>query len=786
MKKNGLTGILFRTAFLTALLLLLFGLMETPLQAKGNEDKRVLFISSYSYSWETVPLQIKGIQAGLGNEVTLDVEFMDTKSVEDEVSGRQFYKHMKYRLSKVPAYDGIIVGDDAALLFAMEHQEELFPDTPIAFEGVNDIEIGKKAAANPYISGVVEAPPYVENITFAKKVNPAITKVVALLDDTITGKGEREQFYQQASNFPELEFQEINASHLTREELEKELAGLTQDTMFVYLILSEDVEGRRYTNKEVVEIIKKYSPVPCYRFIQAGIGDGLLGGKIVSHEKSGEIAASILMDVFAGAPMKDVEMEPDSPNCFYFDQSVLERFHIDESLIPSDAVLVNQREKFWDKYGTAVLYMSVAFLVILTIILISVKMIFEKKRNVLLLAQSEAKSAFLSHMSHEIRTPLNACVGLTEVAQRHLPEVDKVAEDLGKMKEAAQLLLNIINNVLDMSAIESRKMKIERGSLDLEEVISAIALVCEEQCRQKRIGFTLDTEKMQYPHLLGDSLRVKQILLNLTNNACKFTPVGGSVSVTVTQRKMEKPPKAAAKAESTEAEFVETVFVVADTGVGMGEDMLERVFEPFEQESAGTAKKYGGSGLGMSITKNLVEMMSGTIQVESVKGEGTTFSVVIPSEMDREWRPVAEREERGEWDTRQYDFSGTRILLAEDNAFNRDIAVTLLDMVHVITDTAASGKEAVKMFVQAPAGTYDMILMDIQMPEMDGYEATQRIRESGHEEAKTIVIMAMTANVFVDDVKKAKNAGMNGHIAKPIDVEQLYRNIADTIQRKGD
>lgn len=383
-----------------------------------------------------------------------------------------------------------------------------------------------------------------------------------------------------------------------------------------------------------------------------------------------------------------------------------------------------------------------------------------------------AKSQFLARMSHEIRTPMNAIVGLTELARRHRNEPEQIVDYLDKIETSSKVLLGIINDVLDMSAIESNKLKIAHKSFKLTEILDSIETVYSTQCRQKGVGFELNRDRIKRSFLCGDRLRLNQVLLNLISNAYKFTPEGGRVTVTVTEL-------------SQQGEKIYYKFTVADTGEGMSEEMLSRLFEPFEQEMADTAQKHGGSGLGLSITKNLVELMGGSISCQSKKGEGTVFTVSLPFLLDAQAQEAKDDEgtaperERSE---KTYDFSGKTVLLAEDTELSAEIAMELLELVGLKTDHAWNGKQAVEMFTASAPGTYMAVLMDVQMPEMNGYEAARAIRALAHPDALKIPVFAMTANAFTEDVSAALNAGMNGHIAKPVDTEILY----ETLRKAGE
>ena len=385
---------------------------------------------------------------------------------------------------------------------------------------------------------------------------------------------------------------------------------------------------------------------------------------------------------------------------------------------------------------------------------------------------NQAKGRFLASMSHEIRTPMNAIVGLTELAKHHSEEPVQLREYLEKIETSSQVLLGIINDVLDMSAIESNKLKIAKKPFLLHEMLKSISDVYGTQCRQKGIWFELDTEGIIHDCLLGDRLRLNQVLFNLISNACKFTAEGGKVIVKV----QELPGQ---------GEKIYYKFTVTDTGEGMSKEMLGRLFRPFEQELPDTAQRHGGSGLGLSITQNLVNLMGGNITCQSEKGKGTRFTVSIPF-VPKETPAGDERTAPAEQEADEsYDFAGQRVLLAEDTQINAEIATELLGLVHLNVDHVWNGKEAVERFMEEAPGTYLAILMDVQMPVMNGYEAAQEIRALGREDAAKIPIFAMTANAFTEDVSEALNAGMNGHIAKPVDTQVLYRTLRKAAEEKS-
>ena len=372
-----------------------------------------------------------------------------------------------------------------------------------------------------------------------------------------------------------------------------------------------------------------------------------------------------------------------------------------------------------------------------------------------------AKSDFLSRMSHEIRTPMNAIIGMSAIASQCIGNDGQVADCLSKIDVSSRFMLALINDILDMSRIENRKMLLKNDRICTEEFLKEFDVLCRSQAESAGVDFDITVDGTLSGGYYGDAMRLNQVLLNIVNNAIKFTDKGGTVRLRV-----EEPEKTSSGATLR--------FVVADTGVGMSEAFVPRIFEPFSQESTGTTARYGGAGLGLAISKNIVDMMGGDIAVRSAKGKGTEFTIEVPMEIAAE--PALQATQTASAASR--DCTGRRIRLVEDNAINTEVAMMLLESRGFVVDTAENGIQALETFGRSPAGYYAAVLMDIMMPLMDGLTAASNIRRLDRPDAVQVPIIAMTANAFDSDRRKSKAAGMDEHISKPIDVDQLFEVLA--------
>ena len=393
-----------------------------------------------------------------------------------------------------------------------------------------------------------------------------------------------------------------------------------------------------------------------------------------------------------------------------------------------------------------------------------------EKRLAVAEEESRAKTTFLSRMSHEIRTPMNGIIGMLSLAKSKLRAGDETIQYLNKADELSGHLLALINDILDMSRIEAGKVELENKVFSLRGLADRLYDMFAKQLQSRGIRYEVNLEDMTIDSVVGDELRISQVIINFLSNAVKFTSEG---EIIVTFRQM-----------MLQDNVADMMFRVHDTGIGMDHDFLNRIFRPFEQESIDTGRKYGGTGLGMAITDQLVRLMGGEIVVDSAPGEGSDFTVFLHL-------PVADKAAEttaalsGTTEQRYDDaFKGRRILMAEDNEINAEIAVEILGEMGAQVENAENGRLAVEMFESHPENWYDFILMDVQMPEMDGRTAARTIRALDRADAKTIPIFALSADAFVEDERLSIQSGMNGHFAKPVDFNALQQSIGAYLAKR--
>mgnify|MGYP004545419983 FL=1 len=420
----------------------------------------------------------------------------------------------------------------------------------------------------------------------------------------------------------------------------------------------------------------------------------------------------------------------------------------------------------------AVLVIGVSFVIIFVLLLLVYSLSVSRKKQMEALKEAQnanaaniAKTTFLNHMSHDIRTPMNAIVGFTDIAMKRKP--DKEVENcLKKIRQSSEYLMTLINDVLDVSRIESGKLEYKPAPVDLRNMTDTVLAIARGYTENRDLNFYVSREELKTPYVMADELRIREVLLNIISNAVKFTKDGGSISF------------AAENGPGNDEQHIIVHYRISDTGIGMSEEFQSRIFDEFSQENDGARTSYKGTGLGMSIAKRYVDLMGGKIEVSSKQGIGSTFTVEIPLLISD--HIPSQKEDKSK---KEHALHGLHVLLAEDNDLNAEIAVIQLEEKGMIVTRAADGKSALAQFCNTAPGTFDLILMDIMMPEMNGYETTKAIRNlPDRPDGKEIPIIAMTANAFAEDVQVALNAGMDDHVAKPVDMGILISVITKYIE----
>ena len=468
-------------------------------------------------------------------------------------------------------------------------------------------------------------------------------------------------------------------------------------------------------------------------------------------------------------------------NEYYFCLTALDNYDMTLMLlIPADSVAVSTMNMMNSTIRTETIIISAMAVLMLLAFFSLIKMQrssqmvkLEQETNkelnqLRLVAESAnaAKSTFLNNMSHDIRTPMNAIIGFTNIALKHSP-TPEIKSCLDKISDSSEHLLALINDVLDISRIESGKIKYAPTPVDITEVSKSVLTIMHGYISNRNITFQTDLAEPQTQYVLTDAVRVREVLVNILGNAVKFTNDGGNVTYAVSYH----PGK--------DEHHINVRYQISDTGIGMSEEFIDHIFDEFSQEEHGARTQYKGTGLGMAITKKYVDLMGGTISVESKKGVGSTFTVELPMEITDSC--AVKKEDYAAHNT---DLTGLKILLAEDNDLNAEIAIVQLEELGMRITRAADGEEAVRIFAENPQGAFDLILMDVMMPQMNGYEATKAIRGlQNRPDAITIPIIAMTANAFAEDVQASMDAGMNGHLSKPIVIDEVVKTIARNLDR---
>lgn len=754
--------------------LLLF--FKVPSFSAVFQTARVLFISSYNYDWESIPKQLAGISDTLNRYAELDYIFMDTKHLPYEHVKPEVFETIKYKISQNGAFDYIITGDDAALAFALEYQDRLFKDIPIFFEGINSEKYALEAAEDPLVTGVIETFHMEDTIRLAYSIYPAAKRVVGITDMSLSGQGSTMQFLECQKDFPSLEFETLNTFDYTDEELGDKIAGYNHDTILFFLLMTSDKTGKVFSSAEAAKFLSEKACIPIFKSDELGIGNGITGGMVISYYNMAARAAEMVRSCIINGKSAH-NFPPENTQCSpTFDSIQLKRFKIFKDLLPVNSVIINEKINFFEKYK---LVLIPSFLVIIILIVyIFLFFLYIRKKQLLMLKMSEAqrqseinktRTRFLSSVSHDMRTPLNGIIGIAGILRRENTDPEK-EKYLSNLEDASEYLLNLVNDTLDISSLENFKFELHPSVCLFDDILKNALTLIYPSFSTKKITFKKNFDPIETVPVYIDKNRIRQAFINILGNAIKFSSENSIIEIT--SKNLPAP-------ENT----IIREITVRDYGIGMSKEFLPRIFEPFAQEHTEYNTKYSGTGLGLAIVKTIITKSGGSISVESELGKGTAITVTLVM-------PVATPEQiAGEKEKKSISLykalSGRRILLCEDNTLNILIATEILKKKNLLVEVAENGEKGRNLFLRSKPGYFDAILMDIRMPVMDGLESTRCIRNSSHADAKSIPIIALTANTSENERADMKKAGMDGCITKPFVPDDIYRTLQEHILSAG-
>ncbi|SDF68686.1 Signal transduction histidine kinase [Limimonas halophila] len=625
------------SAAATVLVALAVLVIAAPVQAEG---KRVLLLSAYHPTFSHVDDQIEGVRAGLAkaglgeHAYQLDVEFMDTKRFPEQRNVAEFRSRLRYKLANAPEYDLVIAADDNALTFALAEQKGMFAETPIVFLGVNDRDLARRQQSNPGVTGVVESSSMAGTLRLMRRLTAQDGAVHVISDASTTGRALLERLRTVVADIPAIELKVISLAEMTFAEFERRLAALPPESDLLLLSAFQDESGQTRSFERSLDAIVSHTDAPVYYLWRKGIGEGLLGGRVVSHRVQGRVAGHMAGRILQGTAPSEIPVQTESPNRVIFDYTLLDRYGIDPAALPEDTIRVNEPERVWDTHPYLVLAATVIGVLLLMIIAGLVVFARLRQRTAQRLAwyqrelensleertrardeaerANAAKSDFLASMSHELRTPLNAVIGYAEIMEQELmgplgqPQYRDYVRDI---RASGEHLLELVNDVLDLSKIEVGRYELNERDVPIAEVVQQAVAIARPKANAK--GLALANHVTDGFRVCADERALRQILLNLLTNAVKYTPEGGRVSVEATA---DGPVS----------------ITVRDTGTGIAQADLDSIFEPFRQGENARYHRKQGTGIGLAVSRKLALMHDGDLELQSEEGVGTAVTLYLP------------------------------------------------------------------------------------------------------------------------------------------------------------